>query len=174
MAKKTFAVIALAFLAIFAVPAAANAAGYVAADSISVSGSSTPGSEQTVSFADGSFTAGEVVSFAVTGEGFATSTVTLAGTANAQGAVTFKFTLPSNASGSYSITATGATSANVGTATVTVAAADAGTAVGAEDGLANTGFEAPVLLIWGAAGALILGIALVLVLNVVRRQKTTA
>ena len=179
MAKKTFAVIALAFLAIFAVPAAANAAGYIAADNISVSGSATAGSEQTVTFDDGSFTAGETVTFAVTGEGFATSTITMTGTADAQGAVTFTFTLPSDASGSYSITATGATSGNFGSATITVVTADAGTtgtgtAEEIDGGLANTGYEAPVLLIWGAAGALLLGVALVLVLNVVRRQKATA
>ena len=174
MAKKTLAVIALAFLAIFAVPAAANAAAYVPTGNVSISGSSTAGSEQIVSFTDGSFTPGETVSFAVTGEGFATSTMTLTGTANAQGGVTFEFTLPADANGSYSITATGATSGNVGAATVTVAAADAGTAVGTDDGLASTGYEAPVLLIWGAAGALLLGIALVLALSIARRQKATA
>ena len=178
MAKKTFAVIALAFLAIFAVPAAANAAGYIAADSVSVSGSATAGSEQTVTFDDGSFAPGETVTFAVTGEGFATATITMTGTADAQGAVTFKFTLPADANGSYSITATGASLGNVGTATITVVTADAGTtgtdtAEEIVGGLANTGYEAPVLLIWGAAGALLLGLALVLVLNVVRRQKAT-
>ena len=176
MAKKTFAVIALAFLAIFAVPAAANAAGYIAADSVSVSGSATAGSEQTVTFDDGSFAPGETITFAVTGEGFATATITMTGTADAQGAVTFKFTLPADASGSYSITATGASSGSVGSATITVVTADAGTTGTAEEidgGLANTGYEAPVLLIWGAAGALLLGVALVLVLNVVRRQKAT-
>ena len=183
MIKKAIAVVALAALALFSVPTAATAAGYVAADNITVSGSATPGSEQTVDFADGSFNAGETVTFAVSGAGFATSTVTLTGTADAQGGITFKFTLPANASGSYSITATGATSGNVGTATITVADTDAGTddglastgtVAGSDDGLASTGYEAPVLLIWGAAGALLLGIALVLVLSVVRRQKATA
>ena len=187
MIKKAFAVVALAALALFAVPTAATAAGYVAADNITVSGSATPGSEQTVDFADGSFNAGETVTFAVSGAGFATSTVTLTGTANAQGGITFKFTLPANASGSYSRTATGVTSGNVGSATITVVPADAGSAegtddglastgnaAGTDDGLASTGYDAPVLLIWAAAGALLLGIALVLVLGVVRRQKATA
>ena len=179
MAKKISAIIALAFLALFAVPAAANAAGYIASDNISVSGSATAGSAQTVAFDDGSFTPGETVTFAVTGVGFSTATITMNGTADAQGAVTFMFTLPADAIGSYSITATGAASGNVGSATITVVTADAGTAgtdtaEEIDGGLASTGFEAPVLLIWGAAGALLLGVALVVVLNVVRRQKATA
>ena len=50
--------------------------------------------------------------------------------------------------------------------------ADAGAS--ADKGLAQTGYEAPVLLIWGAAGALLLGVALIVVLSIVRRQRATA
>ncbi|TFB95891.1 sortase [Cryobacterium sp. HLT2-28] len=176
MIKKTFAVVALAALALFAVPAAANAAGYVANDKVTTSGAAVAGGTVTVNFAAGSFTAGENVMFSVSGSGTATlsvfkaATVSLVKAASSTGAASVAVKLPADATGSYTVTATGATSANVGTATITVAAADAGTA----KGLAHTGYEAPMLLIWGAAGALMLGIALVVVMGIVRRQRANA
>jgi hypothetical protein len=176
MAKKTFAVVALSILAIFAAPAAANAAGYVAADDVSVSGTPVAGGATTVGFADGAFTDGEGVSFSVTGSGSATlsvvkaATVSLTKTASSTGAASVVVTLPTDATGSYTVTATGATSGNVGTATLSVTAADAG----ASKGVASKGFEAPALLIWGAAGALLLGIALLVVMGIVRRQRASA
>lgn len=180
MARKTFAVIALAILAVFAVPAAANAAGYVPANNVSVSGEAVAGGTVTVTFAEGSFTPGEDVSFAVTGSGTATlsafkaATVTLVKTASATGAASVNVTLPADATGTYTVTATGLTSGTVGTAAITVTAVDAGTgSANTGGGLASTGYDAPVLLIWGAGGALLLGIALVVVLTIVRRQHAT-
>ena len=178
MVKKAFAVIALAILAIFAVPAAASAAGYVPADNVSVVGTVSAGGTVAVNFSSGSFTGGEQVSFAVTGSGtvtlsvFKAATVTLVKSATAGGAASVNVTLPVDATGSYTTTATGLSSGTVGTATLTVAAADSGSAV--DEGLSGTGYDAPVLLIWGAAGALLLGIALIVVLGVVRRQRAKA
>jgi hypothetical protein len=140
-----------------------------------VSGAATPGGTVNVAFESG-FTAGESVSFAVTGEGSATlavfkaATVSLTKTATAGGAASVAVTLPAGATGTYTTTATGLTSGTVGTAALTVAAADAGSS----KALASTGYDAPMLLIWAAAGALILGLALVVVLNIVRRQRATA
>ena len=177
MVKKAFAVIALAILAIFAVPAAASAAGYVPADNVSVVGTVSAGGTVAVNFSSGSFTGGEQVSFAVTGSGtvtlsvFKAATVTLVKSATAGGAASVNVTLPVDATGSYTTTATGLSSGTVGTATLTVAAADSGS-VG--EGLSGTGYDAPVLLIWGAAGSLLLGIALIVVLGVVRRQRAKA
>ncbi|TDW29778.1 sortase [Cryobacterium psychrophilum] len=182
MAKKTFAVIALAVLAIFAVPAAANAVGYVPEDKVAVNGSATAGAALDVIFADGSFGGpgtGERVSFAVSGRGSATlsnfkaATVTTVKSTDAQGAVTLTVTLPTDATGSYTVTGTGLTSGTVGAATLTVASADAGAGT-TGDNLAATGFDVPFLLIWSAAGALLLGTALVIVLNIVRRQRANA
>jgi len=183
MAKKTFAAIALAVLAVFAVPAAANAAGYVPEGNVTVSDSTVePGQTVSVSFDDASFAAGESVSFTLTGENAAGATLatikavvnstSITKTASAAGAVNVAVTLPTNASGSYTLTGTGLTSANVGTATLTAVAADS--AAAANGGLASTGYNAPMLAIWAAAGALLLGIALVVVLTVVRRQRATA
>lgn len=185
MVKKSFAVIALAILAVFVVPAAANAAGYVPDDNSTVSGDATAGGTSAVAFADGSFTGSEQVSFAVSGSGTATLTVvkaataTLAKAASAAGAVNVNVTLPAAATGSYNVTATGLTSGTVGTATITVVAADGLANTGDKlantgDKLASTGYEAPVLLIWSAAGALLLGVALVIVLTIVRRKRANA
>ncbi|TFC05691.1 sortase [Cryobacterium sp. MDB2-33-2] len=181
MAKKTLAVIALAVLAVFAVPAAANAAGYVPDGQIVVSGTPAPGATVVVDFTGGSFTPGEDVSFSCTGSGLATLSVLKAGTATlvksstSTGAASVNVVLPAGATGSYTTTATGLTSGTVGTATITVVAADSGTtASGTGGGLAGTGYNTPVLLIWAAAGALLLGIALVVVLSFVRRRRVTA
>lgn len=179
MIKKAFAVVALATLALFAVPTAANAAAYVPKESITVTGNSAASATVTVTF-DKAFGPAAQVTFGVTGAGkpatlsvFKTeSTATLVKTAAADGSVALDVALPSDASGSYTVTGTDGDT--IGTATITVAAADAGTAVGTDDGLASTGYDAPVLLIWGAAGALLLGAALVVVLSIVRRQKATA
>lgn len=175
MIKKAFAVFALAILAIFAVPAAANAAGYVPKEQITVSGKSAASATVTITFGTGSFGHGADVTFGVRGAGKPTtlsavkaaSTATTVKSADAVGAVALDVTLPADASGSYTVTGTD-TAGTVGTATITVAAADAGKS------LASTGYDAPVLLIWGASGALLLGIALVVVLGIVRRQRVTA
>ena len=177
MAKKAFAVIALAVLAVFAVPSAAYAAEYVPKEDITVSGASEAGATVTVSF-DKAFGSHAEVTFGVTGAGkpatlaiFKAATATLVKTADADGAVSLAVTLPSDASGSYEVTGTDGTT--IGTATITVAAADGGLA-DTGDGLANTGYDAPVLLIWSAAGALLLGAALVVVMTIVRRQRANA
>lgn len=182
MAKKTFATIALAVLAVFAVPAAANAAGYVPESSVVVSGTVAPGATVAVAFTEGSFTAGESVSFAVTGSGTATlsvvkaATVSLTKSATSAGAASVNVVLPADATGTYTTTATGLTSGTVGTAAISLPAADAaaGSGASANGGLASTGYDAPMLVIWAAAGALLLGVALMVALTVVRRQRANA
>jgi hypothetical protein len=181
MGKKTIAALALAVFAVFAVPTAANAA-YVPDDSVTVSDSTpAPGETVVVAFADAAFAGSEEVSFAVTGEGpitlsvfkAAVETQTIVKTADADGSVSVNVKLPEDATGSYTVTATGLSSGNIGSATLTVSAADAGAAA-SKSGLAETGYNAPMLAIWAAAGALLLGIALVVVLTFVRRQRATA
>jgi hypothetical protein len=189
MFKKSFAAIALAVLAVIAVPTAANAAGYVPVGNVSVSGAVVPGGTVEVGFAAGSFTPGESVSFTLTGENATGATLatfksvvnsqSLVKTATDTGAAALAVTLPSDASGTYTVTATGLTSGTVGTASLTVASADgaAGTGTGTDassGGLASTGYDAPMLAIWAAAGALLLGVALMVALTVVRRQRANA
>jgi hypothetical protein len=188
MFKKSLAVAALAVLAVFSVPAAANAAGYVPQGNIIVEGTPAPGAVVEVIFTDGSFTPGEDVSFTLTGENAVGATLaSLRAVVNSQslvkpatgtGAVSLDVTLPTDATGSYSVTATGLTSGTVGAASITVAAADGGAGAGngtsgSDSGLASTGYNAPMLAIWAGAGALLLGIALVVVLGIVRRQRAS-
>ena len=183
MFKKSLATAALAVIAVFAFAPAANAAEYVS-DSLTTVTDSTPapGAATTVSFGDTAFANGESVSFSAEGSPVATMSViktavsnSVVKTASAAGAASAVITIPSNATGVYTVNAVGATSGNIGTAVLTVVAADAGTAAVTDDGgLAATGVNAPVLVIWGAAGILVLGVALVLVRRSVRRQHTAA
>lgn len=173
MFKKIIAGAGIALVAFFAAPAAANA-GYGADDSISVAGTPQPGETIAVTF-DEYFQPGESVSFALTGESatsatlavfkVAVNTQTLVKASNASGSVVLNVTLPTNASGTYTVTATGLTSGIVGTAAVTVVAADG---PGNGDGLAVTGGTA-LTAIWIAGGALALGIALLLVRTLRRK-----
>ena len=183
MFKKSLAALALTALAVLAGPAAANAAGYVPDSNIIVSGAIVPGGVVTVDFTEASFTPGEEVSFTLTGENAAGATLasfrsvvnsqSLVKVARSTGAVSLDVTLPSDSSGTYTVTATGLTSGTIGTASLTVTPADAA-APSPGGTLSNTGFNTPMLVIWTAAGALLLGIALIVVIGFARRQSTTA
>lgn len=182
--KKLIAAALLVVVGVFAVPAAANAAGYVPTSNISVSGAATPGGTIVTGFAAGSFTPSETVSFSVTGSGLATlsaatATASITKQADASGATALNVKLPAGATGTYSVTATGQTSGNVATAAITVAPVDAAAAGGStvadpSGALAFTGSNGSMLMIWAAAGAVMLGIALMLVLTLVRRQRANA
>lgn len=163
MLKKILATLTIALGTLLAVPVAAHAAGYVAADLIAVSGDQQAGGEVSVAFDDGAFENSERVSVAVTGEGDVTfgtlraATVDAVRSATSVGALDLTVVLPTDATGSYTLTATGLSSQSVGTATITVVAAD-GSAT-----LPSAGFDVPMLALYGAGAALLLGAALVLV-----------
>jgi hypothetical protein len=174
MGKKSYAAIVIAIAAVFAMPLAANAADqYVPDSQITVTDSTpAPGQPTTVNFTAGAFTGGEDVTGAVTGNGTASlsvvkaATVSLTKAASSAGAVSFVVTVPKGATGTYTLTATGVTSGMVGTAALTVTAADGS--------LAATGADFPFLMVWTAGGARLLGVALLLVLTVVRRQRAAS
>lgn len=183
MLKKTLAAVVLAFVALVATPLAANAADpYVPNNNVTVNGEVVAGGTVTVTFGPGSFSGSENVAFQVTGYGtvtlsaFKAATVTATKQATPAGAVSENVTLPTDAQGTYTLTATGITSGAVGTATLTVVpAAVAGAPVAAVgQNLAHTGSTLPMLLIWTAGGAVVLGLALVVVLGLVRRQRANA
>lgn len=174
--KKIIAGAGIALVALFAAPMAAQA--YGADENISVSGDPQPGETITVTF-DEYFTGGEDVSFALTGENAegatlavfkaAVNTQTLVKSADASGSVALDVTLPTNATGTYTVTATGLESGIVGTAAITVVAADgSGSGSGDDDGLAVTGGTA-LTAIWIAGGALALGVALLLIRTMRRK-----
>ncbi|AQX81144.1 hypothetical protein HOW07_13405 [Plantibacter sp. MCCC 1A11337] len=175
MLKKITAVFALALAGLFIAPVAANAS-YVPGADIVVTGDVAPGGTFVVTFTDGAFQPNEDVSLALTGENAtgatlaAVDTKTLVKTASATGSVSLTVTLPTNATGTYTVTGTGLSSQIIGTTTVTVKAAAAGGGSG-NGGLADTGFNTPAFLVWGAAGAVVLGAALIAVFVMIRRQR---
>ncbi|WP_285026162.1 hypothetical protein [Plantibacter sp. ME-Dv--P-122b] len=175
MLKKITAVFALALAGLFVAPLAANAS-YVPGADIVVTGNVAPGGTFDVTFTDGAFQPNEDVSLALTGENAtgatlaAVDTKTLVKTASATGSVVLTVTLPTNATGTYTVTGTGLSSQLIGTITVTVKAAAAGGGAG-NGGLADTGFNTPAFLVWGAAGAVVLGAALIAVFVMIRRQR---
>lgn len=178
--KKIIAAVVLAVIGVFVVPAAANAAGYVPSANVSVTGAVTPGGTADVDFAAGSFVPNESISFAVTGPGRATlsaaaATVNLTKNADSSGAATVDVKLPADATGTFSLTATGAVSQNIATATLTIAPADVAPGGGASSSglLAFTGSTGSMLLLWSAGGVIVLGLALLVVLMLVRRQRAT-
>lgn len=180
MLKKITAVVALALAGLFVAPLAANAS-YVPGASITATGDFTPGGTFVVEFSDGSFQPNEEVSLALTGENATGATLAVVNTqttqktASAAGAVSLTVTLPTNATGSYTVTGTGLSSGLIGTVTITVSAAP-GAGAGADtngDGLADTGFNTPAFVVWAAAGAVVLGAALIAVFVMMRRQRAS-
>lgn len=170
MLKKLLATLTIAFVVLLAVPAAAHASGYVAADLISVSGDQQAGGEVSVAFRAGAFENLERVSVAVTGDGAVTlglvraATVDAVRSATGVGGLDLTVILPTDATGSYTLTATGLSSQSVGTATITVVAADGAAS------LPSAGFAVPVLLPVFVTAMLILGLALVLLRRRLARQ----
>lgn len=195
MLKKALAVLSIVLMGLVAAPVAANAAGYVPSGNITVSGNAAPGGTVTVGFAAGSFAPNEQVAVSVSGNTSVTLSIVKAAVltsitkqASATGALSVNVTLPADANGTYTLTATGLTSGNVGTASITtVPASGSGSSLANTGGgaalantggngssLANTGATLPMLMIWIGAGALILGVAIVGTLAFVRRQRRNA
>ena len=177
MFKKSLATAALAVIAVFAFAPAANAVDYVSDQLVSVSAGSTAGETSAVAFAAEAFEANESVTYSVSGEQTAvlsvikTGVATLTKNAAADGSSSVNVALPDNATGEYTVTATAASATYTATLDLIVPS-ETGAAAG--DELGETGFNAPVLVIWGAAGVLVLGLALVLVRMSVRRQHAAA
>lgn len=171
MLRKILAGAAIAFAALLATPAAANAAGYGGQGPDLVT---APGEAVTLTF---SGLPANTPSTAVAPDAV-TLAILKAGTASkptdASGSVSYvaSATIP----GTYTITVTAGQV--VATATLTVAPTDAGApgagpGGSADDGLASTGVD-PVLFVWIGGGALVLGAALVVVLSTVRRARNQA
>jgi hypothetical protein len=176
MVKKILAALALVIMGFFAAPLAANAAGY-SGGSVSFTGSFTAGGTANVHFSAGSFQGSETVHVTVSGTGtitfgvFKADTISSDKTASADGSLDVAVKLPADASGTYPVTGTGATSGSVvsGTFTVGTSGGGGGTSAGGS-GLADTGSTVSILAFWIAGGVVLLGAAFVAVRVVVRRQ----
>ncbi|MDM7887431.1 sortase [Curtobacterium sp. RHCJP20] len=185
--KKLIAAALIAGAAFVAVPTAANAAtGYAPQSAGTVSGTLAPGGTAVASFSNGVFTPNETVRVQVTGAGAVTlgalpvTTVSKDYTATSTGALTVRVTFPAGGSGTYNLTATGATSGVPGTGFFTIAPAGAAGTVGSTGGsgtpgqLAFTGGTISTLGLWAAGGAIALGGGLLVVRKSVRRQRDAA
>jgi hypothetical protein len=179
MAKKILAALALVIMGFFAAPLAANAAGY-SGGTVSFSGSFAAGGTANVQFSAGSFQANESVHVTVSGAGavtfaaFKADTISSDKTAAADGSLAVAVKLPADASGTYTVTGTGATSGSVVSGTFTVGANGGGGGSNAGgSGLADTGSTISILAFWVAGGVVLLGAAFVAVRVVVRRQART-
>jgi hypothetical protein len=172
MLKKALVVAVLAGSSIFLMSTAAQAITNPYPDSnpiavvVDGSGAVTPvGEPQALPFTG--FAANEpttATADAAVTLGALKTVVSLGKTANGDGAVTYSAsaTVP----GTYTITVTGF-SGSVATATLVVVPLDAAGA------LPNTGFNSPLLAIWVSGGALVFGIAMVIVRLTVRRKRAT-
>lgn len=172
MFKKIFTVGLLSALAVFAVPTMASAAEYGDGGDNGATIVVVPGQPAVLSF--GGFLPGEPTT-ASAPDAVTLSTLKVVASASkpAGPAGTVSYTASATQPGSYTITVASAT--NVAYATFTIAPTDAaggtGSGGGADGGLPNTGFETPMLIVWAATGALLLGGAMVFVMTVVRRNK---
>lgn len=175
MLRKIFAGAAVAVVALFAAPAAANAYGeqppqaetVVAGEAVALSFAGLPPNTPSTAVAP------DAVTLAILKAGTASKPT------DASGSVSYSAsaTIP----GTYTITVTAGQA--IATATLTVVPADgtggggsgsgSGSGSSADDGLASTGVD-PVLFVWIGGGALLLGAALVVVLSTVRRARNQA
>ena len=171
MLKKALAAGLLAILAIFAIPTAASAASYGGNGSGGGTIVVVEGQQGSITFYG--FQPGEVT-YASGPDGVIFESASLV--AGPDGSVTYRVT--GSKVGSFTITVTGAS--NISTGVVTTVPADSSGGSGSGSGsnangtLPNTGLQTPTLVVWGASGVLVLGVALVLVLSVVRRNKNAA
>ncbi len=170
---RGLATAAVASALIIAPAAAASAtATYVpGAPAATVTGTPAPGATVVVGFGAGTFAPNEDVISVLSGANASTarlaSTTAITKPAAADGSLGVSVTLPANASGTYTLTATQGDI--VRTRTIVVPAADAA----APGGLANTGADSAAAF-WFAGGLLALGATTVVTLNVVRRNRAQA
>ncbi|WOF22269.1 hypothetical protein N8K70_12865 [Microbacterium betulae] len=172
-------------IAAFAVAAALTFAAPLAANAYTPSGPDggstdvTPGEPTTIGF-DG-FSPNEDVTFALTGENASGATLativraqieTTSTTkqADAEGSTTVTVTLPSDAFGTYSLTATGETSGAAASTTL-----DTGVSAPEDDSdgdsLSPTGTDMSSIGLWVGGGALVLGGGAVIAAVALRRQR---
>lgn len=165
MTRKLLAAALLALAATFAIPSVANAAGYTgdgpgtvtaeAGEAVALTYTDLPPSTPSTASAD------DAVTLSIL------KAATASKPTSASGSVTY--TASATTPGTYTVTVTAGSA--VATATLTVVPADSASGGG---GLADTGYDVPMLAVWGGVGAVVLGAALIAVLVTVRRNRASA
>jgi len=167
MLKKALAAGLLAVLAIFAVPTTASAASYGDNGTGGATVVVSEGQQGSLTFCG--FQPGETT-YASAPDAVTFESASLV--AGADGCVTYR--VSATKAGSYTITVTGASNISTGVLTTTPVDSSGDSNSNANGTLPNTGLQTPTLVVWGASGVLVLGVALVFVLSVVRRNKNAA
>lgn len=187
--KQIIAGIVLAALAVLSIPLAANAStGEGDSSGCSVSPSTIKaGASTTFSCTAGTFGDSEDLQIIVNGHD--KSNILLASTpgptitklSSGNGGTSLQITVPADASGAYTVAATGDTTARSGTATITVVPASdpvtsttgVSTTAGGS-GLAHTGSDVSMTLVWSAGGVVALGLILLIVVGLARRRHASS
>jgi hypothetical protein len=182
MFKKLLAAIAVTAALLVAAPAAANAEGYTQGAPCRLDTSVVQaGGAAKVICVPGTWAPHERIEWTATGENGAsirlvsTSTVHFTKQANSDGSDVLSVTLPSGATGVYSIVGTGAASSHVCAVSLTVLPADAAVTVadpGAR-GLAATGSTIATWAAWVGGGLLALGLLTLAVAAWARRVRAS-
>lgn len=164
MTRKLLAAALLALAATFAIPSVANAAGYTgdgpgtvtaeAGEAVALTFTDLPPNTPSTASAD------DAVTLSIL------KAATASKPTSASGSVTY--TASATTPGTYTITVSAGSA--VATGTLTVVPADSASG----GGLADTGYDVPMLAVWGGVGAVVLGAALIAVLVTVRRNRASA
>jgi hypothetical protein len=180
MRKKTILVgILLAAITTLSVPMAANAESEAPGSTCTLSQSTvTSGGGSDFSSVAGTFGASENVHIVVTGNNTSKATTV---TSSPSGAASANVSAPAATTGAYQIKATGMTSGDVCTTTLTVYnqtnptdPSDPSVAGGTTgSGLADTGSTISTTAMWAAGGVVALGALLLAAVSIIRRRATS-
>jgi hypothetical protein len=173
MAKKLLAALIVGAAIALAAPAAANAVPYTHGGDCSIAPSTVAaGGTSTMTCASGTFKPSEGVQYVVSGKDAGKATVVSDPTANSLGGSQLQITVPSDATGAYTVTATGSASQAASAVTVTVLPADvpASTSSTASTGLASTGSTIGWYVAWIGGALVVLGLIVLSLIAAARRR----
>ncbi|MFC4243354.1 hypothetical protein ACFOYW_08205 [Gryllotalpicola reticulitermitis] len=182
MKKLTKAVAASALVAgaLFAVPAAANAATYTPNVPTTYTVNVGPGGTFNLVIANGTFIANSTLNISISSTGpvptdvtaavFHSATATATGSANANGGTTLSGTVPTDATAPITLTAQDP-AGDSATVTIAAAATTTTTTTTSTTGLATTGTYISLATVWGAVGLVALGGGAIAVRQISRKRQ---
>ncbi|WP_426623137.1 hypothetical protein ACPPVW_10860 [Leifsonia sp. McL0607] len=177
MLKKILAAAAVTAALLLAAPAAANAVDYPSGAPCTFD-VSTPqaGNSATLTCVPDSWGNGETITWVASGSDVASIVMASSVSANADGSDVLLVTLPADASGTYTITGTGASSGHIYSASLTVVPADASASTindPGSSGLADTGSVIAEWALWTGAGLLVVGLVSVAIAAWMRKVRSS-
>ncbi|KRC52096.1 hypothetical protein ASE16_03310 [Leifsonia sp. Root227] len=174
MSKKFLAALIIGAAIALAAPAAANAVPYTHGGDCSISPSTVAaGGTSTMTCAPGTFKPSEGVQYVVSGKDASKATLSADPTATTAGGSQVQVTVPQDATGAYTVTATGASSQAASAVTVTVLPADVPASTsssGSSTGLASTGSTIGWSIAWIGGALVVLGLIVLSLIAAARRR----